>query len=75
MVGHLELEEWVYGKKTIDVDLLRRHTESKSFEDGGEIITWFWEVLEEMSQEERRKFIRFCYAQATIPANDAEFSR
>jgi len=49
MVGHLELEEWVYGKKTIDIDLLRRHTESKSFEDGAEIITWFWEVLEEMS--------------------------
>jgi hypothetical protein len=62
MVGHLELEEWVYGKKTIDIDLLRRHTEAKSFENKEEIITWFWEVLEEMSQEERRKFIRFCYA-------------
>lgn len=62
MVGHQELEEWVYGKKTIDIALLRRHTDSKAFLEGADAITWFWEILEEMSQEERRKFIRFCYA-------------
>lgn len=28
-----------------------------------------------MSQEERRKFIRFCFAQSTIPPNDEEFER
>ena len=27
MVSHQELEEWVYGKKSIDLELLRRHTE------------------------------------------------
>jgi E3 ubiquitin-protein ligase HECTD3 len=27
MVSYKELEEWIYGKKTIDVELLRRHTE------------------------------------------------
>ena len=62
MVGHLELEEWVYGKKTIDIELLKRHTDSKAFPENSDAITWFWEILEEMSQEERRKFIRFCYA-------------
>jgi hypothetical protein len=49
MVGHSELAEWVYGKRTIDIDLLRRHTDSSAFSEGDELITWFWEVLEEMS--------------------------
>ena len=49
MVGHLELEEWVYGKKTIDIELLKRHTDSKAFPENSDAITWFWEILEEMS--------------------------
>ena len=28
-----------------------------------------------MTQDERRKFIRFCFAQSTIPPNDEEFER
>jgi len=28
-----------------------------------------------MSQNERRSFIRFCWAQSTIPPNDEEFER
>lgn len=28
-----------------------------------------------MTQDDRRKFIRFCFAQSTIPPNDEEFER
>ena len=77
MVSHQELEEWVYGKKSIDLELLRRHTEyARGYgPKHSEQIDWFWEVLREMTQEERRKFIRFCFAQSTIPPNDEEFER
>lgn len=77
MVSHAELEEWVYGKKHIDVDLLRRNTgyEGAYKEPGNKVVEWFWRALREMSQDERRQFILFCYAQPTIPANDEEFRR
>jgi hypothetical protein len=80
MVSYQELEEWIYGKKTIDVALLRRHAEWSPAGAGSESkraqeIEWFWEILEELSQEDRRKFIRFCFAQSTIPPNDEEFER
>jgi len=80
MVSYQELEEWIYGKKTIDVALLRRHSTWSPAGAGSESnraqeIEWFWEILEELSQEERRKFIGFCFAQSTIPPNDEEFER
>jgi len=77
MVSYQELEEWIYGKKAIDVELLRRHT---TYSPGygpkeADQIEWFWEILGEMPQADRRKFIRFCFAQPTIPPNDEEFER
>lgn len=77
MVSYQELEEWIYGKKTVDVELLRRHTAySKGYsESETNEIKWFWDILREMTQEERRKLIRFCFAQSTIPPNDEEFER
>ena len=76
MVGHIELEAWIYGKKSIDIELLRRHTKySKGYHEVDTQIKWFWEILHELSQEDRRKFIRFCFAQSTIPPNDEEFHR
>lgn len=64
MVSYQELEEWIYGKKTIDVELLKRHAEYAQGSGGSESaeIVWFWEILREMNQEDRRKFIRFCFA-------------
>ena len=80
MVSYQELEEWIYGKKTIDVALLRRHSTWSPAGAGNEStraqeIEWFWEILEELSQADRRKFIGFCFAQSTIPPNDEEFER
>lgn len=76
MVSYRELEEWIYGKKTIDVQLLKRHTiYAKGYTASSRETKWLWEILEELSQEDRRKFIRFCWAQSTIPPNDEEFER
>ena len=51
MISYQELEEWVYGKKIVDVALLRRNTkyaQGYGPKDGPQ-INWFWEVLEEMT--------------------------
>lgn len=76
MVSYQELEEWIFGKRYVDHELLSRHTEyGAGLSATDQVVTWFWEILGEMPQEQRRMFIQFCYAQSTIPANDEEFER
>lgn len=67
MVTYNELETWVCGKAIIDVDLLKRHTkyggDKKTLlltEESRRVI-WFWEVLREFSEEDKQKFIKFCW--------------
>ncbi len=76
MVSYQELEEWIYGKKEVDVLLLQRHTEyGTGFTEDSKEIKWFWEILFELSTEQLRKLVLFSYAQKTIPPNDEEFDR
>eukprot|EP01125_Pyxidicula_operculata_P006688 TRINITY_DN229_c1_g1_i2.p1 TRINITY_DN229_c1_g1~~TRINITY_DN229_c1_g1_i2.p1 ORF type:complete len:4506 (-),score=1363.41 TRINITY_DN229_c1_g1_i2:44-12730(-) len=70
-----DLERRVCGKPTIDIKLLRRHTEYIGVQPNSPHITYFWQVLEEFSQEDRRAFIRFAWGQERLPANDLEFKR
>eukprot|EP00478_Filoreta_tenera_P000066 GABV01000066.1.p1 GENE.GABV01000066.1~~GABV01000066.1.p1 ORF type:complete len:531 (+),score=242.17 GABV01000066.1:681-2273(+) len=70
-----ELERLVCGVPTIDVELLKRHTEYSNCNESDPHIQHFWTVLREFSQEERRKFLKFVWAQERLPSSDAEFSR
>jgi other hect domain ubiquitin protein ligase E3 len=77
----LELCAWddlqlrVCGLPLIDVALLRRHTEYSGVQPHAAHVLWFWQVLEEMVQEDRRAFVRFAWAQERLPSTDAEFER
>ena len=81
MVTYNELETWVCGKNIIDVDLLKRHTKyggdkkTTILNEESRRIKWFWEVLREFSEEDKQKFIKFCWGQQRLPANDEEFER
>jgi len=72
-----ELENWVSGKPTVDVDLLKRHTtySGKNLTETSPKITWFWEVLHELSEKDKLRFVKFCWGQERLPANDEEFRR
>ena len=75
-----ELETWVCGKNIVDIDLLKRHTKYGTggvsyVKEDAPLIKWFWEVLREITQEDQRRFIKFCWAQERLPANDEEFER
>jgi len=75
MVGYQELEEWIYGKKLIDVGLLKQNSRlAAGYSEDDPVIKWFWEVVTEFPEAERRKLICFCFAQYTIPRNE-EFER
>lgn len=72
-----ELKEAVCGKIKCDLELLKRNTEyggSNPREmERSKQVKWLWEVLSEISEEDRLKFIVFCWGQERLPANDEEF--
>jgi hypothetical protein len=70
-----ELEIWVCGKNTIDIDLLMRHTSySGAYKIDHPVIQTFWKMLRECREDEKQKFIKFCWGQERIPANDQSFT-
>ena len=54
----------VCGRPKVNVDLLKKHTKySGGLNEDSKRIKMFWEILKEFSEEERLKFIRFCWGQ------------
>jgi hypothetical protein len=68
-----ELEMLVCGKPEIDIELLKRHTQYSGVRAEEPHIGYFWSVLESFSQDLRRQFVRFAWAQERLPADDDEF--
>ena len=66
-----ELEVLVAGVSTVDVELLKRNTVYSGYTSQDAIIKWFWEVFEDMSDEERTLYIRFAWGRGRIPPSDA----
>ena len=74
IVTSKELEIWVCGKHTTDIDLLKRHTKySGAYNDQHPTIQNFWQMLRQMTEPDRQRFIKFCWGQERIPANDQAF--
>jgi E3 ubiquitin-protein ligase HECTD3 len=62
-----EMESWVCGDKFIDIDLVRRNTKLVGYTADDEVIKNFWEIFESLTQPDRRRFIKFCYAIERLP--------
>lgn len=70
-----DLEWRICGKPHIDINLLKRHTQYAIVSPQAPHIKFFWKVLRSFSQEDRRAFVRFAWAQERLPADDQEFVR
>ena len=74
LMSPADLSTLFCGSPSIDVDLLLRHTEySGGLTAGTRHIEWFWSCLREMSEEQRRQFVHFAYAQQRLPGDDSGF--
>lgn len=70
-----ELEIWICGRNIIDVELLQRHTKyTGSYNEEHPVILMFWQMLHQMEEHDKQKFIKFCWGQERIPANDQAFN-
>lgn len=68
-----EVERLVCGARTVDVKVLREMCELSGYSKTDKTIELFWEVMEEMSQEDRCKFIRFAWGRSTLPISKKDW--
>ena len=69
-----EFEAVICGSKYFDVELLRRATEYESpVKATDQHVAFFWEVLEEFTQEQRSMFLNFVSARSRLPAKADAF--
>jgi len=68
-----ELRELICGSPEIDVGTLRRIVEYEGYQETDEVIEYFWETLQEFTNEERKSFLQFVWARNRLPVKEADF--
>ncbi|XP_011304625.1 E3 ubiquitin-protein ligase HERC2 [Fopius arisanus] len=68
-----ELETMVCGSPDIPLGLLKSVATYKGIEATSALVQWFWEVMEEFSNQERSLFLRFVWGRTRLPRTIADF--
>lgn len=68
-----ELETMVCGSPDIPLDLLKSVAVYKGVLPTDELVEWFWEVMEEFTNQERSLFLRFVWGRTRLPRTIADF--
>jgi len=64
-----ELELLICGLPDIDVNDLKANTEYKGIPSSSQLIQWFWEVVDDMTQEEKANLVQFVTGTSKVPIN------
>ena len=80
-VTYSELEDWVCGKKLVDVKLLRRCTvyagdgadSGLPYNDDSPVIQFFWAFMHSLTDDEKTKFVKFAWGSERIPTKEEDF--
>jgi len=64
-----QIETRVCGEPDIDVNKLRGKAIYEGYTKEGRVIITFWEVLTEMTPNERCMFLRFVWGRSKLPAS------
>jgi E3 ubiquitin-protein ligase HERC2 len=68
-----ELMAMVCGSPDIPLGLLKTVATYKGVESTSPLVQWFWEVMEEFSNQERSLFLRFVWGRTRLPRTIADF--
>ncbi|CAG9815802.1 unnamed protein product [Phaedon cochleariae] len=68
-----ELETMVCGSPDIPLSLLKSVATYKGVDSGAPLIQWFWEVMEEFTNQERSLFLRFVWGRTRLPRTIPDF--
>ena len=79
MVSSKNLEAWICGSKSIDLEMLKRHTRYQSaeadYQKDGRLIKMLWQFLQELTPKQLTRFIKFCWGQERLPPTDSAYER
>lgn len=70
-----QLEQMVCGLAEISVEVLKKVVRYREVEEQQQLVQWFWQTLDEFSNEERMLFMRFVSGRSRLPANTADISQ
>ena len=71
-----EVEKLVCGKKTVDIELLKKNTViAPELQKKDYLVNWLWEIVNEFSDENKINFVKFCYAQERLPPTQEEYTK
>ncbi|VEU40597.1 unnamed protein product [Pseudo-nitzschia multistriata] len=68
-----ELRDMFCGNPDIDVDMLRKVVEYEGYTESDQVIQSFWEILRELTNEERKRFLQFVWARNRLPLKESDF--
>lgn len=68
-----ELRDFFCGDNDVDVELLKKVAEYEGYREDDTVIKHFWEVLREMTTEERKLFLQFVWARTRMPFKQSDF--
>ncbi|ESN90899.1 hypothetical protein HELRODRAFT_104310 [Helobdella robusta] len=69
------LEQLVCGMTHVPVELLKKIARYRDIDENSNLVLWFWETLEEFSEEEKVLFMRFVSGRSRLPTNPADISQ
>ncbi|XP_054587942.1 probable E3 ubiquitin-protein ligase HERC1 isoform X4 [Nothobranchius furzeri] len=70
-----QLEQMVCGMPEICCNVLKKVVRYREVDEQHSLVQWFWQTLEEFSNEERVLFLRFVSGRSRLPANTADISQ
>ena len=71
-----EVETMVCGPAFIDIDTLKRCTVyGEGVDENTQVVRYFWEILENFTEDEKRKYLRFVWGRTRLPHSVSDWDR
>ncbi|XP_069780317.1 probable E3 ubiquitin-protein ligase HERC1 isoform X3 [Narcine bancroftii] len=70
-----QLEQLVCGMPEVNVDTLKKVVRHRDIVENDQLLNWFWQTLQEFSNEERVLFLRFVSGRSRLPVNPADITQ
>jgi len=69
-----DIESFISGSRSIDLELLKKHTVYRGCLQTDRQVQFLWKVLESFSEEERSLFLRFTWGRSRLPLSQLDFN-
>ena len=69
-----QFEQLICGKNIFDIQNFKEHTNYDGYNKDDQVIKWFWEWLENISEEDKYKYLRFVSGRTRLPQTNLGYN-